>query len=371
MDKYIQNIPLFRRKLSYLKFKLLILLNVLTIGRKKGDKIFDSIHQIIDFEVLALVLIETHKEIVIEKNAKDNPLNFIFEEKMLNRMNNPKLYLSDDKSTKFIIFEIGTFTYILINIYLDNLGRHIDLDIFNRIMDIRHDLQKNKCNVKSKNVLNTTKDFLICLIKCFKIVLSKCGNCFLRLKLDNDFYLKDSFKTAYSFYFEYTPSIEILYKDTIIKYYVKLSPICKCLKKEMKDEFHAQIDRSSAKTKTEHLLNNVEFFRFQLIINKKILDAFSNTPILDLFFNHYTFYRDAFFFLAIIINVLIFISYYRTNDDTMEVTLKTRNLNFDYGFLYDKDYIKGTRITFFILTIIELALSTLISYIPCILFNLL
>jgi len=44
----------------------------------------------------------------------------------------------------------------------------------------------------------------------------------------------------------------------------------------------------------------------------------------------------------------------------MEVTLKTRNLNFDYGFLYDKDYIKGTRITFFILTIIELALSTLI-----------
>ena len=354
-----QNIYTFRRKLSHLKFKLLILLNILTIGRKKGDKIFECIHQIIDFEVLALVLIETHKEIVIEKNAKDNPLNFIFEEKMLNRMNNPKSYFSK-VSNEFIIFEIGTFTYILINIYLDNLTRHIDLDIFNRIMDIRHDLQKNKCNIKSKNVLNTTKDFFISLIKCFKIALSKCGNCFLRLKLDNDFYLKDSFKLAYSFFFEYTPSIEILYKDTIIKYYVKLSPICKCLKKEMKDEFHAKIDRSSAKTKTEHLLNNVEFFRFQLIINKKILDAFSNAPILDLFFNHYTFYRDVFFLLAIAINFLIFMSYYRTNDDLFEVTLKTRELKFDYGLFYLEKNIKGTRIAFLVLTIIELVLSALI-----------
>jgi inositol 1,4,5-triphosphate receptor type 1/inositol 1,4,5-triphosphate receptor type 3 len=128
----------------------------------------------------------------------------------------------------------------------------------------------------------------------------------------------------------------------------------------MKDEFHSKIDRSSAKTKTEYLLNNVEFFRFQLIINKKILDAFSNAPILDLFFNHYKFYRDVFFILAIAINFLIFISYFRTNDDKIEVTLKTRDLLFDYGFLYMKDYIRVTRILFFILTIIELVFSVLI-----------
>ena len=347
-----------RCKLSYLKYKVLLLLIELASGRKKGDKIFDSIHQIIKFEVLAIVLMETYKEIVIEKNAKDNPLNFIFEEKMLNRMNNLELYFKDEK--KFIIFEIGTFTYILINIYLENLTRLIDLEIYNSIIDIRLELQKNKCNVKSKNALNTTKDYIICLIKCFKIVLGKCGNCFLKSNMNSDFYLKDSFKIAYYFFFEYTPNIEILFKDKIIKYYVKLSPICKCLKKEMKDEFHSKIDRSSAKTKTEYLLNNVEFFRFQLIINKKILDAFSNAPILDLFFNHYKFYRDVFFFLAIVINFLIFMSYYRTNDDEYEVTLKTRNLAFDYGFLYDKNNKKATKIIFLILTIIELVFSALI-----------
>ena len=51
----------------------------------------------------------------------------------------------------------------------------------------------------------------------------------------------------------------------------------------MKEEFHENLDRTSAKTKTEDLFNNVEFFRYQLIINKKIIDAFSSAPILDLF----------------------------------------------------------------------------------------
>ena len=128
----------------------------------------------------------------------------------------------------------------------------------------------------------------------------------------------------------------------------------------MKDEFHANLDRSSAKTKIEKLFKNVEFYRAQLNINKNILDAFTTAPILNLFFNHYKFYRDVFLFFAIILNLLIFMSYYRTNDDEYEVTLETRGLKFDYGFLYKKDNIKGTRVTFYVLTILELVISTLI-----------
>ena len=162
------------------------------------------------------------------------------------------------------------------------------------------------------------------------------------------------------FFFEYTPNIEVLYKNKILKYYVRLSPICKCLTREMKDEFHSYLDRSSAKTKTENLFNKVEFYRFQLIMNKKILDAFSTSPILNLFLNHYKFYRNIFLIVAIIINILIFMSYYRPNDDEEEVTLKTKNINFDYGFLYKKQNIRQTRIAFFIFTIIELVLAVLI-----------
>ena len=358
-----------RRKLSYLKYKLLVLLNVLTMGRKKGDKdkLFDSIHQKINFEVLEFVLIETFKEILIENKAQNNSENFTFEEKMLSRMNDLNSYLYAEEKLigfHFIIFEIGTYAYILINTYLEILTRPLDFETFNEIKNIKQGLEKNLCEIKEKNMFSSVFknliDFLKNLIKCFKIILSKFGKCYLPNNNDEDFLLHDSFNKAYSFFFEYTPNIEVLYKNKILKYYVRLSPICKCLTREMKDEFHSYLDRSSAKTKTENLFNKVEFYRFQLIMNKKILDAFSTSPILNLFLNHYKFYRNIFLIVAIIINILIFMSYYRTNDDEEEVTLKTKNINFDYGFLYKKQNIRQTRIAFFIFTIIELVLAVLI-----------
>ena len=344
-----------RRKLSYLKYKLLILLNVLTIGRKKGDKIYDLIHQIIDFEVLASLLIETFKEILIEKNAQLSPKNFTFEENMLSRMNDLKSYLESDEKfvgKNFIIFEIGTYAYILINTYLENLTRPLDLDTYNRILDIKQKLQKNKCEVKSNSIFKNLIDFIKNLVVCYKLILNKICNWYKQEINDGDFILYNSFYEAYSFYFEYTPNIEILYNDKIYKYYIRLSPICKCLTKEMKDDFHSSLDRSSAKTKTENLFNRVESFRYQLIMNKKILDAFSTAPILNLFFNHYKFYRDVFLILAIILNLLIFMSFYRTKDE--------KPYDFDYGFLYKRNNITTTRLVFFVFTIFELIFAFLI-----------
>ena len=117
----------------------------------------------------------------------------------------------------------------------------------------------------------------------------------------------------------------------------------------MKDEFHAKLDRSTAKTKTEFLFNNVEFYRYQLIMNKKILDAFSKAPILNLFFNHYKFYRDIFLFMSIILNILIFMSFF-----------KKSNGEFDYGFLYKESDVKKTRQAFLALTIFQFVIAALI-----------
>ena len=346
-----------QKKLSYLKYKLLVLLNALTIGREKEDKIFDIIHQTIDFDVLKSVLIETYKEILIENNAQDTPDDFTFEENMLSRMNDLSLYLKRDEKSfdeHFIIFEIGTYAYILINTYLENLNRPLDSDTFNSILEEKKNLRKHKCEVKSKSIFKNLIGFWNNLLSTIIYVLSKWGNCFEKKNNREDFSLKDSFNHAYKFYFEYTPNIEILYDNEIYKYYIRLSPICKCLTREMKDEFHSNLDRSSAKTKTENLFKNVEFFRYQLIMNKKILDAFKNAPILNLFFNHYKFYRDVFLIMAIILNLLIFMSYFRIPNK--------KPYQFDYGFLYNHS-IKTknkTKIVFAVFTIIELVFSVLI-----------
>lgn len=114
----------------------------------------------------------------------------------------------------------------------------------------------------------------------------------------------------------------------------------------MKDEFHVNIDRSSAKTKISNLFDQVKFFKEQLTTNKKILDTFSKSPILNLIFNHYMFYRNLFLIIAVLINLLIFMSFYRTTDDEREVTSKDYDLHFDYGFLYEKKNIPATRRAF-------------------------
>ena len=343
-----------RRHLSYLKYKLLQLLNSLAIGRKKGDKTLDLIYQIIDFKVLVFVLIETFKEILIEIDAQKTPENIIIEENMLSRMNDLISYLNgeiDNHGKNFIIFEIGTYAFLLIDIFLEKITRHIDLNIYNKIIDLKKRLQKKKCNDKSNRIFGELIDFCKNLSVCYKLIIRKKN----KMNKDEDFYLPNSFTHAYSFYFEYTPNIEIVHNGRIYKYFIRLSPICKCLTREMKDQFHSHLDRSSSKTKTEYLFKNVEFYRYQLIMNKKIFDAFNKAPILNLFFNHYKFYRDIFLIIAIVINLLIFVSFHRITAE------KEKPMLFDYDFLYNKKKgVNKTRIAFVVFTIIEMVLSILI-----------
>ena len=369
--------PINRRKLCYLKFKLLNLLNILTIGRKKGDKIFEAIHRIINFDVLENVLTETFKEILIETNSQNNPDNFTFEEDMQFRMDDLKSYLKETKPEEqcqldyenelgqnFIIYENGTFSYLLINIYLEKLTRPSDMDAYEKIKELKKNLEKEKCTIVSKghfhSFIKSITDYYDNLKKCFKMLLGTCGNCFISKENDIDFHLDSCIDKSFSFYFKNTPHIEICFNGKIEKYYIKLSPICKCLTREMKDEFHVNIDRSSAKTKISNLFDQVKFFKEQLTTNKKILDTFSKAPILNLIFNHYMFYRNLFLIIAVLINLLIFMSFYRTTDDEREVTKDDYDLHFDYGFLYEKRNIPATKRAFMALTIIELVLATLI-----------
>ena len=369
--------PINRRKLCYLKFKLLNLLNILTIGRKKGDKIFEAIHRIINFDVLENVLTETFKEILIETNSQNNPDNFTFEEDMQFRMDDLKSYLKETKPEEqsqldyenelghnFIIYENGTFSYLLINIYLEKLTRPSDMDAYEKIKELKKNLEKEKCTIVSKghfhSFIKSITDYYDNLKKCFKMLLGTCGNCFISKENDIDFHLDSCIDKSFSFYFKNTPHIEICFNGKIEKYYIKLSPICKCLTREMKDEFHVNIDRSSAKTKISNLFDQVKFFKEQLTTNKKILDTFSKAPILNLIFNHYMFYRNLFLIIAVLINLLIFMSFYRTTDDEREVTKDDYDLHFDYGFLYRKSNIPATKRAFMALTIIELVLATLI-----------
>ena len=355
------SIGLDRKKLSYLKYKLLFFLSILTIGRENEDKIYGLINKIIDFNTLVNVIVETYKEILIEKNCQNNPETLNFSDNMLSRFNNPEYQnLSNWEDTfsdeKFIIFEIGTYAFLLINIYLEKIRKPNDVNIYNIIKKIRKELKIEKCKDIEKNIFDQTKKFFKCFLKIFKNLFS----CNSGKNKEEDFFIPNTFAKAYQLYFEYTPEIEILYNGQIIKYFIKLSPISKCLTGEMKEEFNKNLDRTSTKTKIESLFNNVEYLEYQLNKVKNIMDLFHKYPAMDLLFNQYNFYMDVFYVISILVNLLIFCSYYRTNDDSGKVKEYSEDFEFRYGFLYRKGNINITEEIIFYLIFFETIFGALI-----------
>ena len=243
---------------------------------------------------------------------------------------------------------------------MENLTRPFDVEIYNKIHYIHIQLKKAKCEEDNKSIFEDTIGFGQSFTKCLILLCNKCGHCLSSLNPDEDFMLNNSFEKAYSFYFDYTPNIEVVFNDQIIKYYVKLSPMCRCLTKEMIKDFNAKVDRSSTKSKLEFLFNNIDYYQYQLIQTKKILDIFRKTKVLELLFNHYIFYRDIFLILGALLNILLFASLYRTNDDEGEVTEYSEDFHFDYGFLYKSENISITRNIFRYFTLIEFLLSIII-----------
>ena len=72
-------------------------------------------------------------------------------------------------------------------------------------------------------------------------------------------------------------------------------------------------------------------FLFLRILKPLLSIGILDVDLLDLFINHYKFYRDIFMIIGFLQNVLIFCSLYRTNDDNMKVTEYSPDFDYDYG----------------------------------------
>jgi len=363
------SIGLSRKYCAYLKYKLVLLLSVLTIGRKKGDKLYEIIHREIDFDILRYVLEETYKEILIEKKSEFDPDNLTFGNELYSRFENftyvekyQEKMLTREQNNNFIIYEIGTFTYIIMNIYYENLTRPSNYVSYNQITKFKKIMTKRKTDIQNSSIFDSSLSFFTSLGKCFMLIFVCCKQCDCGKKRNNeqDFFVKDCFQRAYCFYFDYTPNIEVMFNDIIIGYYVKLFPICKYLTDDMKEEFQSNLDRTNTKSKLECLFKNVKYYNYTLNYSQKLMDLFKLVPILDLFFNQYNFFRDVSMLLSIVINFLIFSSLYRTTDDEREVTEYSEDFKFDYGFLYKKKNIQDTKKILNILSLLQFLFALLI-----------
>lgn len=358
------NVNLTRKRLSFLKYKLLILLSVLTIGRKKGDKIYEIIHKEIDFDILRSVLEETYREILVEKKCEKNPEELVFGDEMYLRFetfNYTKRSDPKGENEKFIIYEVGTFVYIILNIYYENLTRPTNYTCYNMMTKFKKALTKKKTEITESsifdNCINFCKSFARIFLQFF--VCFKYCKCSEERDTEFDFYMEDNFKLAYQFYFDYTPNIEVMFNGQIIGYYVKLFPKCKYLTSDMKEEFQSNLDRTNTKSKLECLFKNVEYYKYSLEHSQKLYEMYKKFAITDILFNQYLFYKDLCLLISIAINFLIVSSYCKVGaDDINDEDLG--NYDYGYAFLYQNSKQDATNKALKILSCLQLVFTILI-----------
>ena len=136
---------------------------------------------------------------------------------------------------------------------------------------------------------------------------------------------------AYEFYYKFTPSIEIVFKENIIKYYFKLYPMSQYLNDEMKEYFQENIDRTNTKSKLSYLFKSYYYIKEALEYRMWLEEFFKKYPILDIFFNEYIFFKDISYFLSYLINIIIIASYYRTSG-------QSQPQEFSYSLFYIPNY---------------------------------
>jgi hypothetical protein len=116
---------------------------------------------------------------------------------MLQRMEK-KIDPDYDINENFIIFEIGTHTFILINLYIENLSWIMDYQIVNILTLLNKDLKEKEYGDKESRFFDPIIYFGRSFYNCFRSLCIKCGHC-LTKNSHEDFYLKDSFFCAYRF----------------------------------------------------------------------------------------------------------------------------------------------------------------------------
>jgi hypothetical protein len=76
----------------------------------------------------------------------------------------------------------------------------------------------------------------------------------LKLKLE----LKELTKNSIKFFREHTCSLEVVRDKHLFTIYFPKLPFCKLLPKDLKDEFHETVPRTSSKTKLTYLMDETD-----------------------------------------------------------------------------------------------------------------
>lgn len=127
----------------------------------------------------------------------------------------------------------------------------------------------------------------------------------LRKELRQREYVREGMK----FFAEHSAHIEVVRNKEIEKIYFYLQPFCHVLPKEIKMNFHDNVNRVSVQSKVSGLVQNSEEIIRTMEYEYKLEKFFNEYKLISLFANHVTLWQDLSFTIAIIVNFFILVSY--------------------------------------------------------------
>ena len=329
------DIDLNKRKFIYtLKINLLELITSFIEEGKSNNTYINTLKQIIEvFSPIDLfedsikcmnILINQHinksQIINIEKNNKD--INSFYKE-IINRLLN--LYKFNQDFQKSIELKYSLTIYYYIKILSDIYDRTEVKQYLNNLK--YNDKNKNKYNSlineddKSNKLLRTK----LIMINNENQIYEK-NNIFCN-KIEINSYIIYKFLNKLLTRIEINENINSNKNDKKSFSFFVIPPICFLLSKQTKKDFNENVDRDSTHSKIFSLINETDYFIFEMFLNNYNFRDYKKFSKFLLKIN--IFNLEKFNYLLIVAhNILLFIHFYSTNEINESIKFKVNNYNY-------------------------------------------
>lgn len=246
------------------------------------------------------------------------------------------------------IMENGLYTFILVNrliqieIEKDNEDEE-DQYLESLLADPEISAtKKRKNNIFNEFFLFGKHIFMTIMNYCWKvtkkITRKKKRESFIFEKMRNKYSREENKKELLSnilkFYSNFVVHIEIFRDNKLQKIFFPLLPFCKTLPKEIKNNFNEKVNRATSKIKVEELMASAPNFIKIMRHEEKLRLFFNKNKISGLIVNHEKLWKKSAFYINILINFIIIVSY-TSKFVPKDATISQRNyirLNEPYFF---------------------------------------
>lgn len=281
--------------ISMIKYKVLIILLQLLVGRSRNSYVYYSLRRILDPDVFRK--------------------NFAYQSYFIKRFHKGEYSLKlffrynidvDTDNNSPLIMEVGFQLYFLLMKMSSNLAVDMDEKYYNRLVRFIT-LRETKIYTDNKWFVSDLWDFM----KEFtSIIISPCKRKekLIEMKEVNRISQNNAaIRQILKFYSQNVSQIEIFVDGNSLTQFFPLLPYCKFNTETPKEKFNDEVDRTNAKTKCDHLMRRSEYIIAELKVNywlKKGLSRF-----LGLCQEYLDMLKGLLANLSIIINLIILFSY--------------------------------------------------------------